>query len=177
MPLTAAAVTSLTVQSAPPKLWAEWLWLHFDGGWHNADGGSAIFPDVKLAFDQGDYRNRSGTVVEPLAGTGIQVVQHITAREAFLNETGRTCLDEAHFTFIVRTKIEGGAAHAGTSAYQCRLAAELLQGLLSNDGSLQVLAQKGIVNPEVLSAEVVPGEQYQTRMLRVGADLFYEQVT
>ena len=177
MSITAAPITSLTLESAPPKIWAEWLWSFFDGSSHYVDGGTSTFPEVQLSFDQGDLRDRRGRIVEPVSGTGITVVQSISGEKHWLTENGRECHADADFLFIIRSKIEGTQASKGNSNYQCRHVSELLHGLLSNDLTLLDLSRVGMTNIEVGDVEVVPTDMHYTRSIRARSELVFDLIT
>lgn len=169
MPLNSPAVTSLTLESAPQKLWHEWLSSYFDGGSHPIGGeGSIAFPRATIAFDQGD-------LPQPLSGVGITVVSETMRQRLYLDGTGRRAFDEVLWTFYVRAKV--GATGDGNSRYQTRKAAELLRAILQNDACTLDLARKGINRLRIRKAGPAPSADYPLRLVRVSGQLEYDIAT
>lgn len=175
--MTSPPITFRTLDEAPHRIWNEWLRGYFDGGSHDLGGSGVTFPEAVVAFDQDQFRTSAGVAVEPINGVGIRVVCQTNAQERTLNESGRDCLDDVAYTFIVQTSIDGVNANKGNSNYQCRRAAQLLRGLLLDDAAMLPIVRLGMRNFEIGAAEPVQSERFYTRTIRVKADLDYESVS
>lgn len=145
MPLLSPALTPLTLEEAPARLWHEFLKGYYDGQSHPVSVGSGVFPTVlqpdgkvALAFDQGE-------LPQPLhgSGVGILVVTEMVGEKEFMGEDGRYAVDEMRTTFYIRGA-QTGPDRAGNGRYLARRAAELLRAVLRDDEAVHPLAQKGI---------------------------------
>jgi len=169
MALISPPITSLTLDSAPQKLWHEWLSSYFDGGTHDVGAeGSFVFPIAAISFDQGD-------LPQPLNGVGMTVVAETMRQRLYLDDSGRRASDEVLWTFYVRAKV--AATGDGNSRYQARQAAELLRAILANDGCTMDLARKGISQLRVRKAGPAPSTDFALRLVRVSGQLEYDIAT
>jgi hypothetical protein len=171
--MTSAAVTFLTLGSAPEKLWHEFLTSYFDGAAHAVNGSSVTFPSVRVGFGVNDLSLA-------LEGVGITVTSRTVKRRSFLDDgsevalTGarqQKCYDKVEWAFWIRARV--GQSAAGNEEFQVRQALDLLRGLLSDNGAVWGLAQKGILRLDPGKEEPVPGAVGMCRRLLVGGQVHY----
>lgn len=165
------AVTYLTLEEAPQKLWHEWLSGLFDGEAHmiGPSGTDAVtFPEASLSFDQ-------AALAQPLNGLNILVLQQTLSGDCYLSEKGKDVSNEMRWSFFVRAASTPGGL--GNPEYQCRQAAQLLRACLLNSHATRGLAEKGIHELEVSEADPIESSHYQLRRIRVRGILDYDVQT
>ncbi len=170
MPLNSPAVNGLSVVESTQGLWFEWLSGYFDGGTHTLGGSGVAFPSAHLAFDQSD------ALPQPLSGVGISVVAASRGGRDYLDDDptlgkGKLAFDEITWTFYVRAQVADTGA--GNSAYQCRRAADLLNGLLRNSAATIALHAKGITDLKARAPQVVSDGLFALRVVTVRGRLQY----
>ena len=159
--MTNAAVDYLTTESAPQKLWKEWLTGFFDGGSHEigpSGTGAVTFPVASISFDQAE-------MPQPLSGVAIAVISQTISEHDMLTATGKWVRQEMRWNFMVRAATV--AQGQGNPEYQCRLATEKLKACLMNDFTIKPLQQKGIYDLIVSEAEPIQSTAFIMRRLKV----------
>jgi hypothetical protein len=171
--MNSPAVTSLTLESAPQKLWHEWLSGYFDGAEHGIGGdGSGVFPSVssdRIVFDQ-------GALPQPLSGVGITVLAETIRSRMSLTVDGRHAIDDVEWTFYIRAQVSQAASGKGNAKYQARAAHDLLRALIEHDSCTVALAQKGITALRVRGSGAPQSTDFALRRLTVRGQLEYEIV-
>jgi hypothetical protein len=167
--VTQAEVTSNTTDSAPQKLWKEWLSGYFDGASHDigpSGTGAVTFPAASIRFDQ-------SSLDQPLAeGLNIHVIAQTLRSFEFLSDTGKVITHEMRWQFLVRaSSVDAGK---GTPELVCRDGTQLLKACLMNDYAVQPLAQKGIFDLKVTEAEPLQSTSYILRRVNVRGRLQFE---
>lgn len=163
--MNSPAITALTLDEAPQRLWHEWLTSYFDGAVHTVLGSGVSFPRATVGFDVAD-------IGQPLSGVGIVVVTEAESSDAYLSESGKTVHADCQWLIYVR----GGAPGPGdgNSRHLCRRAAQLVRGLILDDSATAPLAQKGLMNLEPAREQVLPVNDNPVRLLRVRGKLQVE---
>lgn len=165
--MNSPAVTYLTLDEAPQRLWSEWLLSWFDGGSHEigpSGTGAVTFPRASVSFDQ-------AALPQALNGVNILILQTTLDNDQFLTATGKAHRDYCRWDFFVRA---GSASGDSNPAYQCRQATQLLRACLMNENATYPLAQKGIYDLEVTESETIMSDLYQLRRVRVRGSLANE---
>lgn len=165
--MNSAAITYLTLDEGPQRLWHEFLTGYFNGGSHTLDGQPVSFPAAALSFDQAPLN-------APLDGVAIAVIAETTGHRVFLNETKQYAFDEVAWTFYIRADPGPNQAGAGNAKHQCRRAAQLLRGLLQSRSLTSPLDEKGLRVKNVPQAAPVPGTDFLTQMIRATGEVHYE---
>lgn len=161
--MNAAALSELTVESAPQALWQEWLASYFDGAAHAVGTNPpVVFPQCELAFG-------FSPVAQPLNGSEIRVLCLPRSERAEVWTTGKLATDYVLFQFWVRAKVQG----KGESEARATRVAELLKALLTNPDSRYALAEKGVGRLLPQAPQAVPGPDYALRLVACSAQLQY----
>lgn len=148
MPLTAAALNQLNLESGVRALWSEFLLGHFNGGTRAVgDSAAVLFPAFAggVRFDVGPA---GGDASVPLDGAELRVLGSGTGRSqrrwnaaaSPAAARGKTVFEDTAFLFSIRArKTDWGATNQLAD-----LLAERLGAILRNPVTAQPLAQKGI---------------------------------
>lgn len=164
MPLTSAAITATTVETAVATLWREWLLSYFDGLTHTVAGVAGVtVPSASVTFGQGPPS------AQPLGGLEVRVLHHSGGQRALAGHAGRTIQAQASFLFLLLAS--PAKAGSGDVHYQVRRAADLLYALLNHPADRYPLSPKGICQIRPTVPEVVKGVDYAARQLRCSATL------
>lgn len=167
--MNSAAVTYLTLDEAPQKLWWEWLGGYFDGGMHEvgpSGTGAVAFPQASLSFEQ-------AAIPQPLDGPNILVTQETIDSQPFLTESGKNCIDTMRWDFYIRA----ASSQLGKAEVDCRTTSQCLKALLRNDYALLPLTRKGLYDIAWHEAKLVQDPLYQLRRIRVTGRLNYSLQT
>jgi len=156
--MNSPAITRLTLDEGPQRLWREWLGDYFDGQSHVVVGQSGVsFPLAQIGFDVADLQ-------QPLSGVGIVVVTEDVDTESFISEDdGADMQIDLSWSFYVR----GGATTNANSRYQCRRATQLLKALLSDSEAMLDIARGGITDVTIEREKVLPSYDLPLRQLRI----------
>lgn len=165
--MNSPAITKLTLEEAPQRLWHEWLSGYFDGGTHPVGGSGVAFPTAELAFEQ-------SALSQPLSSVGITVVGDAAFGKRYGAAQGEIAWDEVTWTFYIRAAETNTVAGQGNAKYRARQATQLLRGLIEDDEAVRPLGQKGIHHLRVIGSNTVPGTDYAVRSLRVRGEVHYE---
>lgn len=172
MPLTSAAITALTVESAPRALWSEFLLSWFDGGSHTLDGQpAAVFPKATVAFDQALLRQPMDTGTAGEAPVNILVTTAGLRDRVMWQAGGQVAVSEVAWTFWVRCHLRDAAESRRVS----QTAAELLRALLSSPADVYDLALKGVQHLRPRKPQRLTSETWEMYTMACAGRLQYER--
>lgn len=178
MPLTAAALTELTVESGTKALLSEWLLAWFDGNAHDVGANVGVtFPALtadRVRFDQDALGGAAGT---PLNGVEIRVTK-LAGRVRKLPGGGtaptaaqvQAAFDTVTLQFWVRAR----TGQTGASNLLADKVAQLLFALLNNPTTAADLAAKGIRRLKPRSPQPLQASDVALRIINCPAQLCYE---
>ena len=168
--LLAPPVTFYAIESAPMKLWHEWLSGWFNGEEHTlctVDGmaQSTVFPQVQSIAIQ------NAAVGQELGGLGFGIVQLTQPTTMHRTMTGGTRNIQLRlgWRFYIRAKVATRTVGGENSESLSRKASELLWALLLMEENHGPLKAKGLHNIKSQPAALLTSSEWATRTMIVNA--------
>lgn len=168
--LVAPPVTFYAIESAPVKIWHEWLSGWFNGEEHTlctVDGTpqSTVFPQVQNIAIQ------NAIVGQELGGLGFGIVQltQPTTMHRVLTGATKNIQLRLGWRFFIRAKVATRAVAGENSESLCRKASELLWALILMEENHGPLKAKGFHNVRAQPAQLVTVSEWATRTMIVNA--------
>jgi hypothetical protein len=170
-------ITELTLETAPPALWREWLAAYFNGAAHDVGGHvGVLFPRADLAFGQGepaqplDHAANPGKPVQASAEIRVICLPRTSARtwnSAATEGEHLLATDTVMFQFQVRAS----QARRANGQYLAANIAQLLYALLGNPDTRLPLARNGITHLQPNKPMVIESKEWAFRLLNCPAQL------
>lgn len=165
------ALNELNLESGTKALFHEFLSGWFDGASHTLGGIVRTWPKARLVFDQTAHQQPMDDKDVSTAKVEIHLVS-LNPGESSQHWDGAPGekLSQARvpFHFWVKAKTAGGGAESKALAQD---AAELLSGLLNNNGATYDLALKGIRALSARKAEPIRSEDWYVYQITARARL------
>ena len=172
--LVAPPVTFYAIESAPMKIWHEWLTGWFNGEEHTlctVDGEeqTVVFPEVQNIAIQ------NAIVGQELGGLGFGIIQvaQPTVMHRVVTKATRNIQLRLQWRFYIRAKVATRAVAGENSESLCRKASELLYALILLEENHRPLVSKGFHNIRANPAQLLPSQpMWATRTMMVSATVF-----
>jgi hypothetical protein len=168
--LVAPPVTFYAIESAPVKIWHEWLSGWFNGEEHTlctVDGvdQTVVFPEAsQIAVN-------NAVLSQPIDGLGIgifQMAQPVTMHRVLTRATKNIQL-RLSWRFYIRAKVNKRSAGGENSESLCRKAAELFWALILMEENHGPIKAKGLFNVRAQPTQILSAAEWATRTTVVSA--------
>jgi hypothetical protein len=168
--LVAPPVTFYAIESAPVKIWHEWITGWFNGEEHTlcTVGGteqSVVFPEVQ------QVAINNTVLQQPVNGLAIGILQMAqpVVMHRVLTRATRNIQMRMAWRFYIRAKVATRSAGGENSESLCRKASELFWALMVMEENHTPLKNKGLFNVRAQPTQLLSASEWATRTTVVSA--------
>lgn len=172
-------ITELTLETAPPAIWKEFLTSYFDGATHDVGAHIGItFPKANIAFGQGAPAQPLDAAANPRQAVQTSAEIRVLCLPRTSAQTWNTDADSGEHllatdSVMFQFQIRASKGRAGDEQYLTARIAELLHALLANPVTRFPLARNGITHLVANKPVVIEATEYALRLMNAPAQLQY----